>query len=185
MIETIGLLLGGILRLLRARRTLLLENLALRQQLAALKRKHPRPRLAAFAKLFRVLARWLWSGLKQALVIMTPGTVVRWHRAGFSLYWRAISKVDGKVGRKRISQEARDLIFRMVEENPTWGAPCIHGELLVLGVDVSERTISRWMRSAPRDPEPAKRWLAFLRNHRDVIAAMDFFTVPTVTFNLL
>jgi transposase InsO family protein len=73
----------------------------------------------------------------------------------------------------------------MVTENPTWGAPRIHGELLMLGFDVSERTISRWMRRAPRDPEPAKRWLAFLRNHREAIAAMDFFTVPTVTFRLL
>ena len=76
-------------------------------------------------------------------------------------------------------------IFRMVTENPTWGAPRIHGELLMLGFDVSERTISRWMRRAPRDPEPAKRWLAFLRNHREAIAAMDFFTVPTVTFGVL
>ena len=89
------------------------------------------------------------------------------------------------MGRKRISKEARDLIFRMVDENPTWGSPRIHGELLMLGFDVSERTISRWMRHAPRNPEPAKRWLAFLRNHREAIAAMDFFTIPTVTFSLL
>ena len=73
----------------------------------------------------------------------------------------------------------------MVAENPTWGAPRIHGELLILGFDVSERTISRWMKRAPRDPELAKRWLAFLRNHREAIAAMDFFTVPTVTFGVL
>jgi len=73
----------------------------------------------------------------------------------------------------------------MVVENPIWGAPRIHGELLMLGFDVSERTISRWMKRAPRDPEPAKRWLSFLRNHREAIAAMDFFTVPTVTFGLL
>jgi transposase InsO family protein len=73
----------------------------------------------------------------------------------------------------------------MVVENPTWGAPRIHGELLMLGFDVSERTISRWMKRAPRDPEPDKRWLAFLRNHREVIAAMDFFTVPTITFGVL
>ena len=89
------------------------------------------------------------------------------------------------VGRKRLSKEIRELIFRMVAENPTWGAPRIHGELLMLGFDVSERTISRWMRRAPRDPEPAKRWLAFLHNHREVIAAMDFFTVPTITFGAL
>jgi hypothetical protein len=73
----------------------------------------------------------------------------------------------------------------MVVENPTWGAPRIHGELLMLGFDISERTISRWMRRAPRDPEPPKRWLAFLRNHREALAAMDFFTVPTVTFAAL
>jgi hypothetical protein len=73
----------------------------------------------------------------------------------------------------------------MVAENPTWGAPRIHGELLMLGLDVSERTISRWMKRAPRDPEPAKRWLAFLRNHREAIAAMDFLTVPTITFGVL
>jgi len=73
----------------------------------------------------------------------------------------------------------------MVVENPTWGAPRIHGELLMLGFDVSERTISRWMRRAPRDPESAKRWLAFLRNHREAMVAMDFFTVPTIRFDLL
>jgi transposase InsO family protein len=73
----------------------------------------------------------------------------------------------------------------MVAENPTWGAPRIHGELLMLGFDVSERTISCWMKRAQRDPEPAKRWLAFLRNHREAIAAMDFFTVPTITLGLL
>src|SRR5258708_15875094 len=73
----------------------------------------------------------------------------------------------------------------MVVENPTWGAPRIHGELLMLGFDIPERTISRWMKRAPRDPEPAKRWLAFLRNHREAIAAMDFFTVPTITFGVL
>jgi putative transposase len=110
---------------------------------------------------------------------------VHWHRSGFALYWRAISKARRMVGRRRIPKEVRGLIFRMVSENPTWGAPRIHGELLMLGFDVSERTISRWMRRAPRDPERAKRWLAFLRNHRAVIAAMDFFTVPTLTFGVL
>ncbi len=89
------------------------------------------------------------------------------------------------IGRKGASKEIRDLIFRMVAENPAWGAPRIHGELLMLGFEVSERTISCWMRRAPRDPEPAKRWLTFLKNHREAIAAMDFFTVPTVTFSVL
>ena len=89
------------------------------------------------------------------------------------------------MGRKPTPKEVRELIFRMVRENPTWGAPRVHGELLMLGFDLSERTISRWMRRAPRDPEPAKRWLTFLRNHREAIAAMDFFTVPSITFHML
>jgi putative transposase len=79
----------------------------------------------------------------------------------------------------------RDLIFRMVAENRTWGAPRIHGELSMLGFDISERTVLRWMRKAPRDPEPAKQWIAFLSNHREAIAAMDFFTVPTLTFGMI
>jgi transposase InsO family protein len=185
MFRFIGLCIGTLVRLLRARRSLLVENLALRQQLAVLKRRHPRPRLELLDKLFWVAVRRFWSGWKQALLVVSPETVVRWHRSGFALYWRAISKARGVVGRKRISKEVRDLIFRIVMENPTWGAPRIHGELLMLGFDVSERTISRWMRRVPRDAERAKRWLAFLRNHREVIAAMDFFTVPTLTFGVL
>src|ERR1700737_4615669 len=185
MLHAIELLLASIFRFFRRRRNLLLENLVLRQQLAVLKRRHPRPRLAAFDKLFWVVARRFWSGWKQALIIVSPETVVRWHRSGFALYWRAVSRFRRVVGRKRISKEVRDLIFQMVAENPTWGAPRIHGELLMLGFIVSERTISRWMKRAPRDPEPAKRWLAFLRNHREAIAAMDFFTVPTLRFGVL
>jgi hypothetical protein len=79
----------------------------------------------------------------------------------------------------------RELIFRLVAENPRWGAPHIHGELKMLGFDISERTVLRWMRRAPRKPEPAKRWTAFLNNHREAIAAMDFFTMPTLTFSVL
>jgi hypothetical protein len=84
-----------------------------------------------------------------------------------------------------VSRELRELIFRMVAENPTWGAPRIHGELKMLSFEISERTVLRWMRKAPRSPVSAKRWAAFLDNHREVIAAMDFFTVPTVTFGVL
>ncbi len=184
MLHVIGLLLTSLLRSFRSRQSLLLENLVLRQQLAVLKRKHPPPRLAPADELFRVLARRFWSGWKRALILVSPDTVVRWHRAGFKLYWRAISRFRRTIGRKYVSKEVRDLIFRMVAENPTWGAPHIHGELMFLGFDVSERTISRWMRRAPREPGPAKRWLAFLRNHREAIAAMDFFTVPTITFGV-
>jgi len=173
------------IRFFRSRRNLVLENLVLRQQLALLKRRRPRPRLALVVKLFWVTVSRFWSGWKKALIVVRPETVVRWHRAGFRFYWGLISRVRKPAGRRRVSREVRDLIFRIVAENPTWGAPRIHGELLMLGFDLSERTISRWMRRAPRDPDPAKRWLAFLRNHREAIAAMDFFSVPTITFGVL
>jgi hypothetical protein len=163
----------------------MLENLALRQQLAVLKRRHPRPQLDWFDKLFWVIAHQFSSTWKDTLIVVTPETVVRWHRAGFRFYWRWISRVRRPAGRSRLAKEVRDLIFQMVAENSTWGASRIHGELLMLGFDVSERTISHWMKRASRDPEPAKRWLAFLRNHREAIAAMDFFTVPTITFGAL
>ena len=185
MFRFLTLCFGTLVRLFRSRHSLLLENLALRQQLVVLKRRHPRPKLDLFDKLFWLVVRRCWSGWKQALLVVTPETVVRWHRAGFRWYWRVISKVRKPVGRRPTSKEVRDLMFQMVAENPSWGAPRIHGELLMLGFDVSERTISRWMKRASSDPEPSKRWLTFLRNHREAIAAMDFFTVPTVTFSVL
>src|SRR5260370_37205483 len=185
MFRFVWLLFGMLVRLLRGRQSLLLENLALRQQLVALKRRHPRPSLGLFDKLFWVVARRVWSVWKQSLIIVTPATVVLWHRSGFRMYGRLISRVRRQVGRKQTPREVREWIFRMVAENPTWGAPRIHGELLMLGFDLSERTISRWMKRAPKDPDRAKHWLAFLRNHREAIAAMDFFTVPTITFGVL
>ena len=171
--------------LFRERDSLILENLVLRQQLAVLKRRRPRPPLHAVDKLFWVVVRRFWPEWKRSLIVVTPETVVRWHRAGFRMYWRLISRVRRSMGRKPTPKEVRELIFRMVRENPTWGAPRVHGELLMLGFDISERTISHWMKRAPRDPAPAKRWLAFLRNHREAIAAMDFFTVPTITFGVV
>src|SRR5215468_246449 len=179
------LCLGTLVRFLRSRHSLLLENLALRQQLVVLKRRHPRPKLDLSDKLFWLLVRRCWSGWKQALLVVTPETVIRWHRAGFRWYWRMISKTKKPIGRRQTPKEVRDLIFQMMAENSSWGAPRIHGELLMLGFDVSERTISRWMKRAPRDPQPAQRWRAFLANHREAIAAMDFFTVPTITFGVL
>jgi putative transposase len=155
------------------------------QQLVILKRRHPRPSLGLLDKLFWVIAQRVWSGWKQALLVVTPETVVRWHRAGFRMYWRLISRARRQVGRKQTPKEIQELIFQMVVENPTWGAPRIHGELRMLGFDLSERTISRWMKRAPRGPDRAKLWLAFLQNHRGAIAAMDFFTVPTITFGVL
>ena len=168
-----------------SREALILENLALRQQLLALRAKRPSRRLTVLHKLFWVVLRRRWAGWKTPLILVTPRTVVGWHRAGFRLYWKWLSRARQMGGRKPVTKEIRALIFRMAEGNPTWGAPRIHGELVKLGFDISEPTVSRWLRRAPRNPDPAQRWLTFLRNHREAIAAMDFFTIPTLTFGVL
>src|SRR6267378_1255112 len=129
MFRFIGLCLGTLVRLLRARRSLLLENLALRQQLAVLKHRHPRPRLDLLDKLFWVAVRRFWPRWQQSLIAVTPETVVRWHKAVLRLYWKLVSKGRRPIGRRQTSKEVRELIFRMVVENPRWGAPRIHGAL--------------------------------------------------------
>ena len=185
MIVSLRHLFGWMVSAFSSREDLILENLALRQQLLALHAKRPHRRLTALHRLFWVALRTFWFGWKKPLVLVTPRTVVSWHRAGFRLYWTWVSRARRGGGRKPVSKEVRALLFRMVAENSTWGAPRIHGELLKLGFHLSERSVSRWVRRAPRDPDPARRWLTFLRNHRKAIAAMDFFTVPTLTFGVL
>src|SRR5258708_38934675 len=123
MLMVIRILLGYILRCFRARRSLLIENLLLRQQIIVLKCKPPRPRLTLFDKGFWVLVHKFWSGWKQTRIVVSPETVVQWHRSGFALHWRGISRARRMIGRKRISNEVRDLIFRMLPENPTCLAP--------------------------------------------------------------
>ena len=142
MLRLVKLLLVPVIRFFSSRRDLLLENLALRQQLAVLKRRHSHPRLAVTDRLFWVILRRFWSGWRQALILVQPETVVRLHRAGFRLYWTWLSRHRVRAGRKCVSKELRELIFRMVAENPTWGAPRIHGELKMLGFDISERTVA-------------------------------------------
>ena len=185
MLEMLRAIFLALIRCVRSRRELVLENLALRQQLAAFAARQRRPRLTAHDRLFWVLLRRFWSDWRRVLVILHPETVVGRHRAGFKLYWTWISRRRKRCGRKPTPKPLRELIFRMVMENSTWGAPRIHGELKMLGYEISERTVIRWMRKAPRNAEPARRWAAFLSNHREAIAAMDFFTVPTVTFGVL
>jgi hypothetical protein len=185
MLRPLRLLVVLSSRSLRSRRDLLLENLVLRQQLGVLKRRRPQPRFAHSDKFFWVILRRFGPRWQRALILVQPETVVRWHHAGFKLYWKWLSRDRICVGRRRVSKELRELIFRMVAKNTTWGAPHIHRELRMLGFDISERTVLRWMRKAPRNPEPARRWVTFLSNHREAIAAMDFFTVPTLTFGVL
>jgi putative transposase len=186
MVFLIDVMLAYLRAFIIPRHLLGLETAALRQQLAVFKRKQPRPRLRKVDRVFWVALRHLWSGWADALIIVKPETVVSWHRAGFRLFWRLRSSMR-RSGRPKISAEIRELIRRMKADNPFWGAPRIHGELLQLGFEISEPTVSRYLRQLKRrcDSAKAKRWLIFLRNHREVIAALDFFTVPTLTFRVL
>ena len=144
-------ILAAVRVFVRSRGDTALELLALRQQVAVLKRKRPRPRLGRLDRLFWIALRELWSRWTEVLVIVRPETVVGWHRAGFRLYWRWRSRPRG--GRPKITDEIRGLIRRLAAENPDWGAPKIHGELLKLGFEVSERTISHYLRLVQRRGE--------------------------------
>lgn len=170
--------------LFRSREYLALENLALRQQVAVLKRENPRPRIRWFDRVFWVGLRRFWSNWANALIIVQPETVVHWHRQGYKLYWNAISRKGKRRGRPRKDKEIRDLIRQMALENG-WRAPRIHAELLMLGFDVSERTVSRYLPKRESNPDKVAKWKAFWKNHKNEIAAMDFFMVPNVTFRQL
>ena len=165
----------------RSRSDLLLENVALRQQINALIRAKPLPRLQPEDRVLWVALRRTWSRWQDALLVVQPGTVVAWHRKAFRRYWTALSRGPG---RPRLDAEVRELIVQMVSENATWGAPRIHGELLKLGSDLSERTVSRYLPRIRPGRGVLREWGTFLRNHREALAAMDFFTVPPVTFRL-
>src|SRR5271169_407944 len=158
------------------------ENLLLRQQLIVLHRRHPRrARLWNIDRLLFVWLYRLYPALLDAIIIVQPETVIRWHRRGFRAYWHWKSRRVG--GRPRIEAELRALIRRMNRENPLWGAPRIHGELLMLGIDVAESTVSRYM--VRRRRPPSQGWKTFLRNHVAGIASLDLFVVRTISFKLL
>jgi hypothetical protein len=158
------------------------ENAALRHQLIILRRKvRGRVRLTNGDRLFFIqLYRWFPSVLK-AITIVRPETLVRWHRAGFRRYWRWKSRSLG--GRPQIDTHLRALIRRMSVDNPLWGAPRIHGELLKLGFEVAQSSVAKYM--VKRCEPPSQGWRTFLRNHAPDIAAMDLFVAPTIGFDLL
>ena len=158
------------------------ENAALRHQLIVLRRKvRGRARLTNNDRWFFIqLYRWFPSIL-QVLTIIRPETLVRWHRAGFRCYWRWKSRSLG--GRPQIETDLRVLIRRMSIENPLWGAPRIHGELLKLGFEVAQSSVAKYM--VKRREPPSQGWRIFLRNHAPDIAAMDLFIAPTIGFDLL
>ena len=162
------------------RSDLALENLALRQQLATMKNRCGRPKLSQSDRLFWMLLSRIWKNWRAALHIVQPETVVRWHRQGFRCYWRRKSR---RYGRPVIDGEVRRLIREISRTNPLWGAPRIHGELLKLGIDISQATVSKYMVRQPKPP--SQNWRTFLENHKADLISLDFFTVPTATFRIL
>src|SRR5215831_14288222 len=167
----------------RSRAAVELENQALRHQIGALQRSAAtRPKLTSADRLFWIRLSRRWRDWRSALAIVKPETVLAWHRAGFRLFWSWKVR-RGQRGRPVIAREVRDLIRRMCRENPTWGAPRIHGELLKLGINIGETSVSKYMVHG-RKPPP-QTWRAFLQNHAQQLVSIDFFTVATLRFQIL
>jgi len=165
-----------------ARRHLVMENLALRHQLLVLNRTVKAPALRNSDRLFWAALSTMWSRWTKVLVIVQPQTVVRWHQAGFRLFWRWKSRC--RTGRAPTDRDLIELIRRMWQANPTWGSPRIRAELAKLGLRVSAATVRKYCPEGERGP-PSQTWRAFLRNHTKQLVALDFLTVPTVTFRVL
>src|SRR2546428_5418671 len=175
LLRLLPLLSGG-------HRQLALENLALRHQLAVYRRTKARPKLRTTDRIFWVGLARVWAGWRQSLVIVTPATVLRWQRRRFREHW---SQLSGRPtgGRPPVNAEITALVREMAAANPLWGAPRIHGELLKLGIDVAERTVSRLI--PKRCPEPSQTWQTFLANHVRDLVSIDFFTAPTAGLRVL
>jgi len=168
--------------LFKSRSRLEAENLFLRHQLAiALRRAPPRFRLHGSDRALLIWMTRLWPSLIGAVQVVQPETILRWHRAGFKVIWRWKSR--NRVGRPKIDRGLRDLIRRMSRENALWGASRIHGELLMLGFQVAQSTVSKYMMRCQNPP--SQTWKTFLQNHAEAIAAIDMCVVPTLTFDLL
>ena len=182
MIELCRLIRCGLIGLFRSRASLEIEILALRHQLNILRRKSPkRPTFGSIDRMVFAGLYGLAPDVLSALAIVRPETVIRWHRAGFRLYWRWRSLPHG--GRPKAALDVRQLIRDISIANPLWGAPRIHGELLKLGIEVGQTTVAKYMVRGRRPP--SQGWKTFLRNHADGVASMDLFVVPTISFRLL
>src|SRR5579872_3592830 len=167
---------------LKSRATLQLENLALRHQLCVLCRSVKRPKLTSAD---RFPWAWLceaWSDWRSSLVIVKPETVIAWHRKGFRLLWTWKVR-RGQLGRPPVPKDVRELIRKMCCDNPLWGAPRIHGELLKLGIDIGETSVGKYI--VRRREPPSQDWRTFLENHIKTMVSVDFFTVPTIRFQAL
>ncbi len=177
-------LVGALLATFRSRASLVVENLALRQQLAVLRRRRRRPHLRAIDRAFWVTHSCVWSRWADSLAIVKPTTVIAWHRRGFARFWAWKSR---PVGRPPLAPDVVDLIERMARDNPLWSRRRIASELAKLGHDVSKDSIAKYMpkpAGRPRRP-PSQTWKTFMRNHLAGTIAVDFLTVPTVTFGIV
>jgi putative transposase len=178
LLSTVGSLLSF---RVRSRASLELELVALRHQVTVLRRQRPgQPRLFSTDRLLWTWLYRIWPQVLNTMVLVKPATVIQWHRKRFRLYWRRRSR---RLGRPRMSREIRSLIRKMSLANPLWGAPRIHGELLKLGIDVSQATVGRYLPWRPKFPSPT--WRSFLHNHLHDTAAVDLFLVVTAKFQLL
>src|SRR5215467_7949465 len=183
MPTSLAALLVTLRSIIRSRVDLQLENLALRHQIGVLQRSvKRRPQLTSMDRLLWVYLSRTWHNWRSTLVIVKPETVVAWHRKGFRLFWTWKVR-RGESGRPVIARETRDLIRRICRENPTWGAPRIHGELLKLGIDIGETSVSKYMVRGRRPP--SQTWRSFLETHVSQLVSIDFFTVPTLRFQVL
>src|SRR5262245_52445053 len=179
VLHMLGMLVAGVFK---SRMRLEAENLFLRHQLnLALRRAPPRLQLRGSDRALMVWLVRLWPSLLGVAQVVKPETILRWHRAGFGTYWRWKSR--RRAGRPRVDRGLRELIQRMSQENPLWGASRIHGELLMLGFNVAQSTVAKYMRRGGRPP--SQSWKTFLRNHADAIAAIDLCVVRTLAFDLL
>lgn len=185
MLLNLQLVLAAIVAAFRDRADLVAENLALRQQLAALDHRRKRPRLRPIDRAFWAFLYRCWPRWRELLVIVKPATVIAWHRKGFKLLWRWKSRRRRRPGRPRIDPEIRRLVVEMASTNVGWGAPRIHGELRKLGIEVSQATVSRYMPNRRPRLGAGQTWTTFLANHRRELLAVDFAVIPTVTFELL
>jgi putative transposase len=174
--------ISTLISVFKRHRNLALENLALRQQLAVFKRRHPRPKLQPTDRLFWVWLSKVWTDWQGALIIVKPETVIAWHWQGFRFYWRRLSRRKS-AGRPVVGSEVKALIKQMAQSNPLWGAPRLRGELLKLGIEISERTVSRLI--PKRRKPPSQTWRTFLDNHFREIVSIDFLTVPSGAFRVL
>jgi len=180
---SLTILFGTLFAIFRSRAALELENLALRHQIGVLQRSaRKRPKSTPWDRLLWVWFSRIWSDWRSALAIVKPETVIAWHHAGFRLFWTR-KVLRGQPGRPLISREVRDLIRKMCRENPGWGAPRIHGELLKLGFDIGESSVSKYLLRSRRPP--SQTWRTFLQNHAQQLVSIDFFTLPTLRFQVL